>query len=202
MLHLELRRQLFHLTLGIVIVFLLWLHLLNAPLLAMLAVMGAFLSYCSKYQNLPIIKEFLDRFERPEERKRFPGKGALYYVLGCLLTVVIFDTLLHQQQIALAAIMILALGDSVSHIIGKTYGKIKHPWNQKKVIEGTIAGIVAGALGAWLFVPLGIAMLGSAVAMIIEAVEIKYKRWIIDDNLLVPLVAGSVIWLVTLIGLR
>ena len=38
------------------------------------------------------------------------------------------------------AIMILALGDSISHMFGVRFGKTMHPLTDKKFLEGSIAG--------------------------------------------------------------
>jgi dolichol kinase len=63
-------------------------------------------------------------------------------------------------------------------------------------LEGTIAGTLAGFFGALLFVPLTSAFLGSLIAMIAEVVKIDFNDTTLDDNLTVPLVAGTVILLV------
>ena len=70
--------------------------------------------------------------------------------------------------------------------------------NSNKLLEGTLAGTFAGFLGAVLFVPIPEAVLGSAVAMIAEVVKIDLNDNTIDDNLVVPLVAGTVMFLVRL----
>lgn len=102
---------------------------------------------------------------------------------------------LFDKDIALAAIMILALGDSISHIVGERFGHIRNIFNgnSKKLFEGTLAGTAAGTLGALLFVPFPEALVGSFAAMIAEVIEIDLNSKPLDDNLIVPLVAGTVI---------
>jgi dolichol kinase len=99
----------------------------------------------------------------------------------------------------MASIMVLALGDSVSHLFGLHFGKTKHPLSKTKFLEGTIAGFVAGFIGALVFARWLEAFLASLAAMLIEAVEIKIGTQQVDDNLIVPLIAGGVIWVVRLI---
>ena len=63
-------------------------------------------------------------------------------------------------------------------------------------MEGTIAGTISGFLAALLFVPFTPAFLGSFAAMVAEVVQIDLNQSQIDDNLIVPLVAGTVMYLV------
>ncbi|MBI2124510.1 hypothetical protein HYT92_01840 [Candidatus Pacearchaeota archaeon] len=90
--------------------------------------------------------------------------------------------------------MILALGDSISHLYGLNYGRIRYPLSKTKFLEGTIAGFAAGFLGALIFLPWHQAFLASFAAMIVEAIEIKVGANQVDDNLVVPVVAGAVAW--------
>ena len=121
-----------------------------------------------------------------------PGKGAIYFFVGALLAIKLFP-----MDIALASIMILALGDSISHIVGKNYGKTQL-WINKhndKLFEGTVAGIILGFFGAYGFVGPVLAFFGAAFAMTAELVEMKLGEAIIDDNILIPLVSGTVMLL-------
>ena len=112
------------------------------------------------------------------------------YLIGALLAVILFE-----KDIALAAIIILALGDSFSRLIGP-FGKIKHPFNNTKFLEGVIAGIIAAFLGAILFVKPSEAIIASFFAMMLEGVNLRLGKFKIDDNITIPLIAGGVIWLI------
>lgn len=93
--------------------------------------------------------------------------------------------------------MILALGDSISHIVGARYGETRNFFGDKrKLVEGSVAGFLVGFLGAWLFVPFVEAVLGSLIAMMAEVMQIDLNNRQVDDNLIVPLVAGTVMLLV------
>ena len=94
--------------------------------------------------------------------------------------------------------MVLAFGDSISHMYGLHYGKIKHPLSNRKFLEGTIAGFIAGFIGAWTFLPWHEAFFASLIAMIVEAIEIKIGAEQVDDNLIIPVVAGAVVWVIRL----
>lgn len=180
----EIKRQLFHLCLGIGIVILYNLNILHARLIFIVIVLGILVSIASSRYRIPGVGWFLEKFER--KHAKFPGKGALFYALGCFTVIGLFP-----PKIASAAILILAAGDSFSTLVGKHFGKHKMG---SKTIEGTIAGIALGFLGAFAFVPFLTAFLGAFVAMLAEALDIKLFNHVVDDNLLVPIVAAFVMY--------
>ena len=157
-----------------------------------LIILGLILSFFSRRVKIPIIYQLLQKFERKNELERFPGKGVIFYLIGIDISLLLFP-----KDIAMASILVLALGDSVSHLYGLHYGKIKL-FSKTKFLEGTIAGFIAGFLGASVFLPWHEAFLASLAAMIVEAIEIKIGTQQVDDNLIVPFVAGAVVWLVRL----
>ena len=191
----ELGRQIIHAGAGIVTVTLIYFDILSSFAIFLLIIIGIIASIVSKRIKLPFFSTFLHHFEREENKKKFPGRGLIYFFVGSLLVLQLFD-----KDIAMASIMVLGFGDSVSHIIGEKFGQWKNIFNMNsnKLLEGTLAGTFAGFLGAVLFVPIPEAVLGSAVAMIAEVVKIDLNDNTIDDNLVVPLVAGTVMFLVRL----
>jgi len=156
-------------------------------------IIGILSSMLSKRIYLPVFSDFIKFWERDKVKSKFPGKGMILYLGGCLLALQLFEL-----KIALASIMILAFGDSVSHIVGGKFGKLKNifNWKSNKLLEGTIAGILSGFLGAWLFVPFSWAFLGAAGAMIAEVVKIDFNEKSLDDNIIIPLVAGTIMFLI------
>ncbi len=186
---LELRRQTAHLLIGTVIVFLLKLQLINAQILFAITVVGGILVIIARKIRLPIIHTLLEYFERPHHMARFPGRGSFFLILGAALTTYIFE-----KDIAMAAIMIMAVGDSVTNIVGRHFGKIKNPFNSKKHLEGTGVAIIASTLAAFYFVPFWAAFIASTISMAIESIDLGWKRFEveIDDNIIIPLVAGVV----------
>ncbi|MBW3011296.1 hypothetical protein KY326_03695, partial [Candidatus Woesearchaeota archaeon] len=126
-------------------------------------------------------------FERKEHRKVHPGRGPLLLFVGCFIALFFFET-----NIALASIMILAIGDSFTNLFGP-FGKMKTKLHKKKFLEGTIAGIIGATLGAMLFVPFWIAFVSTLIAMFVELVDLD--RYYLDDNILIPVIAGLVMTL-------
>ena len=190
----EWNRQLFHIFLGITIVVLLVYGFINKEIILLAIIIGLIVSYLSRKIRIPVIYDLLVKFEREEELERFPGKGIIFYFIGAYIALLFF-----QKDIALASIMILALGDSISHIYGLHYGKTKHPLSKTKFLEGTTAGFIAGFIGALVFLPWHEAFFASLAAMIVEAIEIKIGTEQVDDNLILPFVAGAAVWMVRLV---
>lgn len=190
--NLELRRQIFHLAFGLAVVYLIYMGILTDMAMFLLIIAGFLISLISKYARLPLIGWLLDRFEREENIKAFPGSGMLFFMIGALLSMKLFN-----ENIALASIMILAVGDSVSHIVGAEFGAIPNPLSSNgKKLEGTLVGILVGFVAALVFVRPLEALLASVGAMIAEVIELEFNKRPVDDNIVVPLVAGTIILLV------
>ncbi len=190
----ELNRQLFHVLFGLLIVALLEYGFLDGKIMSYILIIGIIISLLSRKNKIPVIYNLLQKFERKKDLDRFPGKGMIFYLTGSLISVSLFP-----KEIAMASIMILALGDSVSHLYGLHFGKIKHPLSATKFLEGTIAGLIFGFIGALAFLPFWEAFLASLAAMIVEAVEIRIGTEQVDDNLIIPFAAGAAVWVIRLV---
>ena len=189
---LEFRRQSFHFVAGFLVVFLHWAGFLRLRFIAIALVLGLIISIVSQYKSIPIISDILNLFDRPRDKK-FPGRGAFYYFLGVFLTLLIFSQ--QHINIAYAAILILAVGDSLNHLIANQLPQGKIPWNERKNVLGVALGVIAGTMSAMWFVPWQAAFIASTVAILLETVPWRIGKFYIDDNIFVPLVAGGIIWL-------
>jgi len=187
-------RQLFHIFLGILIVLLLKYGFLDRKTMLAIIAFGLILSFLSRKAKLPLVYGLLQKFERKKEMEIFPGKGMIFYFVGSFISLLLFP-----KEVAMASIMVLALGDSVSHLYGLHFGRIKHPLSASKFLEGTIAGLIFGFIGALIFLPWYEAFMAAFLAMIVEAIEIKIGTEQVDDNLIIPFVAGATVWLMRLI---
>lgn len=199
----ELKRQSFHALTGLIILALLIFNILNKWIIGGILVFGYILFLINLRKRIPVLWWFIQHFERRENMKDAPGGGSFFFVLGVFLSLVLFP-----KDVAYVAIAVLALGDSISTFVGKNYGRTKSPLSSVKLLEGTTAGIAlsfAGFLGLYylfpaLSIPFSVTLLeglaACAVAMIIEALEISIEKRKIDDNVVIPLVAGAVILVV------
>jgi len=191
---LEIKRKLIHLIVGLIIVVFIDLGIITELVLGIIFILGLLTSVASKKFKIPIIYNILEKVDRKKDLRSLPGSGALFFVAGCFLSVFLFE-----KNIALGSIMILTIGDAVSSLIGIHFGSIEHPLNKKKLIEGTIAGIVLAFLGTLLFLNYKEALFASVLGMIAESIEIRYDKFSLNDNITVPLVAGLSVYLLRLI---
>ena len=184
----EVARQIFHLILGLFIVLAIQLFAERTMIiiLSIITVVGLLISLWSRDHKIPIIYKLLERFDRHEDMKVLPGKGAIFFFLGCSVALFMFG-----KTIASASIMILAIGDSFNYLIGKPFGRIKTPLSDKKFLEGAIAGWLLASLGAMLFVNVFAAIVASFTAMLIEFMDIGKRS--VNDNFLIPIIAGIVL---------
>lgn len=143
---------------------------------------------------------------RPSDAMRGYPLGILLYPLAVLVLILAFP---QRLDLAGAAWGILAFGDGTATLIGRRWGRHALPWNPAKTVEGLAAfvgvGWIAGAILAWwigpaitptpgpVFVILAPAVAALAAGLA-ETVPIA-----LDDNITVPTVAGSVLWLASLV---
>jgi dolichol kinase len=116
------------------------------------------------------------KFERPGE---FPLRGALLFYVGVFVAFELFPV-----SIAAAATAVLAAGDSVSTVVGRSWGRHKLPINRDKSWEGSAAFFI-GALFVLTFFANPVKALMVAVA----ATAVEAAPWM-DDNLTIPLATG------------
>ncbi len=185
---LEFRRQSFHFIFGLLVVFAHWSGVLRLRFIALILVVGLVVSIISQYRKLPIVSKILALFDRPRDKK-FPGRGAFYFLLGVFICLLIFPL-----KIAYAAILILSVGDSLNHLFASQMQKINLPWNRRKNVWGIIIGVAMGTFAAQFFVPWMPAYIAATVAIAAETVPWRIGKYYIDDNIVVPLVAGGVLW--------
>jgi dolichol kinase len=189
---LELKRKIAHILFGILGIVLLIYHLITPLQIFLVLIIGLLISFLSMNFKIPIIHYFLEVFEREPDKKQLPGRGIIFAVVGSLLVLELFS-----ENIAFASITILTFADPISHLIGKIFGKTKSLLNRRKNIEGNIAGALISSLLAMFFVPFYLAFSASLIAMISELLIIKIQDVQLDDNLIIPLVAGTTMFLIT-----
>ncbi|MEK6820190.1 MAG: hypothetical protein AABX71_00580 [Nanoarchaeota archaeon] len=185
----NIERRILHILIGIILLLLIIFNLLSPLHLFFLLILSGTLSLISLKYKIPIVNFFLERFEGKEID--LPGKAFLLFMAGILLTLKLFP-----KNIALASIIILVFSDPISHIVGKTLGRTKYFLDKRKNIEGHIAGFIVGSLLAMFFVSPLLAIAGSLVAMLFESIIIEVQKIQLDDNLIIPLAAGTTMFLV------
>jgi glycerol-3-phosphate acyltransferase PlsY len=108
--------------------------------------------------------------------------GATWVFISSTLTIAIFP-----KEIAIISLVYMSLGDTIAGLVGRKFGKMKF---YDKTIEGSLAGLIVCLLSGYLAqlsLPLVVVFSGAFAAMFIELLPMP-----IDDNLSVPLFAGTI----------
>jgi len=183
---LEIRRKIVHnISLAIPIGY----HYLSkeTALIVLFPVFGFYLFFDVLRLVHPGFRQFFDRvitsrFLREREHKGLIG--STYFLIGALLTIILFP-----KEIAIASLYILIISDTAAALVGVMWGKTRLA--SGKSLEGSLAFFLSGLVivgftmrGHELWGCLGV--LGATLAELFPVV--------LDDNLLIPLVAGGIMW--------
>ena len=136
-------------------------------------------------RNLPVISAITRNAASPTELYEFTA-APLYFAAGIFLTLLLFPAPVNG-----AAIAIFTLGDSTASLVGGLISKKPLPFNKGKTVEGSLTGFFFAFLAGSFFVSPVLALIGAAVAMIIESLPLP-----INDNILIPLGTGLALTLI------
>jgi len=183
----ELGRKLLHMMIGISAILLLVYNIITPWIIFGIFIACVVISLLSLRFRLPLVSFFLDNFERSKDKHQLPGKGIIFAMAGSLLVIRLFPI-----DIALASMVILTFADPVSYLVGKYLGKTPSILDERKNIEGNLAGFILSSLFAMFFVAPSLAIAGSLISiMLFESLIIEIQRVQLDDNLIIPLAAGT-----------
>ena len=136
-------------------------------------------------KNLPFISTVTHHAASQAELYEFAATP-IYFAVGILLALLLFP-----PPISSAAIAIFALGDSAASIFGGLVSKRPLPFNKTKTLEGSLAGFFFAFLAGSFFISPLKALVGAAVAMIVEYLPLP-----VNDNILIPLCTGLTLMLI------
>jgi len=138
---------------------------------------------------------------RPDDVARGFPVGILLYPLSILILILVFR---ERLDLVAGAWGVLACGDGFATLIGHRVRSARLPWNHDKSVAGSVAFVVCGSLAAialqsWTGNVLVIAapLTAAIAAALVESIPVR-----LDDNISVPLTAGAVLWLATLVTAR
>jgi dolichol kinase len=169
----EIYRQFAHLFFGLVIF--LGLFFLPPQIMLYLLSGSVFIGFVvadavSKGLYIPLFSEIIHSLERDV---LIPGYGTLLFFLSSLFVLILFG-----PMIASVSVLVLAVLDSFSTIIGVYAGK--HTFYGKKSVEGFIGGIVP----TFLVLLLVISPVQAGVIAIVGGIVEIFSP--IDDNMTIP----------------
>lgn len=128
--------------------------------------------------------------------------GEVYFPVGVILCCLLFpNTLLFMY-----AVLVVGVSDALASLVGQMYGHKKFSlWGSHKSYAGSwaffVTTVVLGALLLLAFTPapmLAVIITSLLLAAILTFVEAASSKGI--DNLLVPFVAGGLMWALQSIG--
>jgi dolichol kinase len=198
----EVQRQLIHLSTGITLILLIQVAGdMALTILLLLLVFYVMVSTVIIMNKLPLsLSTFLCKWGRPS-KQNIPLKGTILLLCGITLSFILFP-----EEIVYASIAIVAFGDSVATAIGVLIGSHKLPYSKQKTVEGTVSGIIAAFLASSFFVTPIQALVGSVGGMLLESVvdlqtirELNSQmvfRFFLNDNLLIPLFSGLLMFVI------
>ena len=147
--------------------------------------------------NYPEFKSIFTKFNsyllRAEEQLK--ESASIPYLMGMLLTILTFP-----KYITLVAVFTLAISDPLSAVIGIIFGKTK--LREHRSLEGSATFLISAFL-IHLFVLVDIypdqniklVAISFFSSMIITGFDLLQLK--IDDNLTIPIVTASSLWLIT-----
>ncbi|MGC9310669.1 MAG: diacylglycerol/polyprenol kinase family protein [Candidatus Aenigmatarchaeota archaeon] len=181
---LEFRRKMTHMTVGALMLALVWAF---EPVFGKMVILpllfGVFLLLAVQlFGDCPINRFLVGKFERKKDAK-IKYQGAILYGVGISVPL-----LLLEIGPAAAIIAILTFGDTASTLIGKLYGRHKVG---KKSLEGFFAFVLVSVPASWIFLqslPLaaGLSLAGAIIEFFTP----------IDDNLAIPGVLTAIVLLI------
>lgn len=189
----NLYRNVFHVCMGLtgVTCYELWLDRTGA-IYACAGFLGFFILLeiarrSSTWFNEQLVDKLLGKISRPHESHQVPA--ATWYAVAILIGVLAFPK--HAIELGL---LVLAIGDPVASLVGKTWGKKKI--FREKSVAGALGFIGSASLLSFAFlkVVVGLTVLSSlgvavAVSVVGAIAEIYSHR--LDDNFTVPLAVGA-----------
>ena len=142
-----------------------------------------------RLKSAVIEKVFLQVFGsalRPHEQKNLTG--ATYVFTGSVVAIFLFP-----KEIAVPALLILSISDTLAALIGIPFGKHKF---LKKSLEGSTAFFISTTIILSLFFPAGI-VINIIIAAIVTLAEAYPMN--LDDNFLIPILSGYLLSIASLL---
>jgi len=144
----------------------------------------------------PLYNLIFGRMLRDNPSGKLQFSGGPFVLLAAFLVICLFP-----RDIACCSMTIMLIGDTAAALVGRRWGK--HQLTNNKSLEGVEAFIYCnwplmglfGFIFGWNFIMYTSAMVAVVAAALAELFQRQLR---LDDNLLLPLVAGSVMWLLRL----
>ncbi|NPA51865.1 MAG: hypothetical protein GXO22_03120 [Aquificae bacterium] len=130
---------------------------------------------------------FIDKMEREDNLKTFPGRQAVGSLIGIFISGILFN-----EDVLKIVIITYSVYDGFATIFGLLFGKHKIGFGKyrlKKSYEGFLGGVIVNTLALLFVLPFKEAFIFSLVGGIFELFS-SSKKLYLDDNIIVPLGTG------------
>ena len=139
---------------------------------------------------------------RDSERVAGFSAGKLWYAFGIMLLLLLFRESLH---VAAAVWAVLAVGDSVSNLVGRRWPGMPLPYNREKSVGGSLGFVLSATAGSWTLLvwnlpqSVGSSNLTLAVCCLFGSLVCALAESLpnlLDDNLIIVSVGAGIFPLV------
>jgi diacylglycerol kinase (CTP) len=207
----EFSRKLLHSTIGFIVLFMYSSSdtiIVRNRLLYMFAIVfsAEILRFHNKKFNEMYIKVMGFMMREREKTERY--NGVIFYLTGCICVLTLFP-----KDIAAISILILSWCDTAASFVGRRWGHYTYKFPNGKSLAGTLGAIAVGTIAAYIFWGSGLLNHDSENASWIEGksglslpvliiltgiiggVSELIDLWGLDDNLVIPLLSGIMLWI-------
>lgn len=155
----------------------------QVALLALVAVLLAFLALEYFRLELGWKIPFFSQFIRPKEQNRM--YGVIYFLSATIISLAVFN-----PMIALAALLMTTFGDMLAALVGKKYGttliyrnKTWAGFSAELLTNLTVGFIILRSLPGSIYIIIGMSLVATIVETLVDE---------LDDNLLIPIFSGFI----------
>jgi len=147
--------------------------------------------------KIPVLK-YLYEYRRKREENYMGGE--IFFLMGSIISLAIFE-----PYIAAAGILMTTFGDMAAAVIGTRFGKTPVPLVKGKCVEGVFAELIVNLIIGFLvlripingkmwwdhsWLPSGEPIWILIIVMSLTATIVETAAKKMDDNLLIPVIAG------------
>lgn len=177
----EFLRKLIHIGGVVAVPILYWLGGAKTAILFFVLALGLYV--CPRLVNCAdktpfggLLRGFKDALDFLERKSRDRYRGAMFFFasIGAIALVM-------PINIAVISIIVVSIGDGVSTLAGRAFGKNRLFHNEAKSWEGSLSGLAASIFVCSFVASVPMAIFASLVGMFVESFDTE-----INDNLSVP----------------
>ena len=143
----------------------------------------------SPNKGIPLYKLYFKSLRTSEQ---YNVAHYYYFVFGIFISSIFLPI-----ACTFGIMCILCFGDTFASIIGKKFGKHKIKWESEKSWEGTISGSLITFVSSTLFVGWELAIILTLIFGIFDILTPNFLK--ISDNLIYPLLAGIILYIIVII---